>query len=188
MLLLLLLLTFLNNSLAFCISGHCLSGQKFGIRFITTEIFKIARFIIRVFKVITREFSKLPDSTFDLAPDLSTENLSSRSPSLTTASSPESFQDHQNSTARLITRECSRSPNSTTDSLLQNLQDHQIQHQMQSSSIIILKPTRFFCHCHHQIVFWKSRLNFSNKNRDFQTNLREKTRYTYTICTQTSIA
>ncbi len=157
LLLLLLLLTFLNNSFAFCISGHCLSGQKFGIRFITTESFKIARFntrfITRVFKVITREFSKLPDSTFDLAPDSSTENLSSRSPSLTTASSPESFQDHQNSTTRLITRECSRSPNSTTDSLRQSVQDHQIQQQMQPSSIIISKPTRFFCHCHHQIVF-----------------------------------
>lgn len=59
---------------------------------------------------------------------------------------------------------------------------------MQSSSIIISKPTRFFCHRHHQIVFWKSRLNFSNKNREFQTILREKTRYTYIICTQTSIA
>ncbi len=149
-----LLLTFLNNSFAFCISGHCLSGQKVGIRFITTESFKIARFITRVFKVITREFSKLPDSTFDLAPDpSSTEILSSRSPSLTTASSPESFQDHQNSTTRLIARQCSRSPNSTTDSLLQSVQDHQIQQQMQSSSIIISKPTRFFCHCHHQIVF-----------------------------------
>jgi hypothetical protein len=30
----------------------------------------------------------LPDSTLDLAPDSSTENLSWRSPSLTTASSP----------------------------------------------------------------------------------------------------
>jgi hypothetical protein len=80
LLLLLLLLTFLNNSFAFYISGHCLSRKKFGIRFITTESFKIAkfntRFITRVFKVIIREFSKLPDSTFDLAPDLSTENLS----------------------------------------------------------------------------------------------------------------
>jgi len=134
--LLLLPLTFLNNSFAFCISGHCLSGQKVGIRFITTESFKIARFNTRfntrVFKVITREFSKLPDSTFDLAPDSSTENLSSRSPSLTTASSPDSFQDHQNSTTRFITRECSRSPN-----------------QQQIHCCRVFKITRFNNRCNH---------------------------------------